>query len=50
MTYIFSTTSEISGQNSSTMLSSFFKAKTFSSGIDSSSKEMIPAAGKDEIC
>jgi hypothetical protein len=42
-TYIFSTASDISGQNSSTMLSNFFKANTFNSGIGSSRREIIPA-------
>ena len=42
-TYIFSIASDISGQNSSTMLSSFLKAKTFNSGRGSSSREIIPA-------
>lgn len=41
--YIFSIASEISGQNSSTMESSFLKAKTLSSGLGSSKREIIPA-------
>lgn len=35
--------SDISGQNSSTIVSNFFRAKTFSSGIGSSKREIIPA-------
>lgn len=38
--------SEISGQNSSTIISNFFKANTFNSGIGSSRREMIPAENK----
>lgn len=42
-TYIFSIASEISGQNSSTIVSNFFKANTFNSGLGSSKREIIPA-------
>lgn len=35
--------SDISGQNSSTMLSSFLRANTFNSGLGSSRREIIPA-------
>lgn len=36
--------SDISGQNSSTMVSNFFKANTLTSGIGSSKREIYPAA------
>lgn len=42
-TYIFSIASEISGQNSSTIVFSLFKANIFSSGRGSSKREMTPA-------
>lgn len=42
-THIFSMASDISGQNSSTIVSSFFKAKTLSSGRGSSNREITPA-------
>lgn len=42
-TYIFSMDSDISGQNSLTMLSNLRNAKIFNSGIGSSRREMIPA-------
>lgn len=43
VTYIFSMDSEISGQNSLTMLSSLRNAKIFNSGIGSSKRAMTPA-------
>lgn len=51
MTYIFSIASEISGQNSSTIPSNFFKANIFISDIGSSSNEIMPAeiSGKFKI-
>jgi hypothetical protein len=48
-TYSFSMASDISGQNSSTILSSFFRAKILSSGKGSSRREMIPAAKFHQI-
>lgn len=42
-TYIFSIDSEISGQNSSTIVSSLRNAKIFNSGIGSSNRAMMPA-------
>ena len=44
--YIFSIASEISGQNSSTIISSFLRANSFNSDIGSSSNEIIPAKTK----
>lgn len=38
--------SEISGQNSSTIVSNFFKANTFNSGLGSSKREIIPAGNR----
>lgn len=49
MTYIFSIASEISGQNSSTIPSNFFKANIFISDIGSSSNEIMPAEIRESL-